>query len=144
MSSDWRKLCEASKRACLLCISATGHRFIFIVLQQDTSEGGVMYIFYDVPFYRKAANPFVLPAPKVHVVLVVNRANHLSNSTEMWTSVDLLDHNIGLSNSSSRTWNQTKEVKHLKLISTHRKEQQNWAQGRTTCSYHLSISECSI
>ena len=143
MNSDWGIISKASQRACLLCISAPGHTFILIVLQQDTSEGVVAYVFNDVPLYRKAASPFIL-APKIHVVLVVDRANHLSNSTEIGTSVDLWDHIIVLSNSSSRTWNQMKEVKCLKFRSTHWKEQKNWAQGRTTSSYSLSLSECSI
>jgi hypothetical protein len=48
-----------------------------------------MYVFYNVPLYREAASPFI-HAPKVHVILVVNRANHLSNTTEMETFIDLL------------------------------------------------------
>lgn len=46
-----------------------------------------MYVFYNVPLYREAASPFI-HAPKVHVILVVNRANHLSNTTEMETFID--------------------------------------------------------
>jgi hypothetical protein len=63
-----------------------------------------MYVSYDVPHYRKASSPYI-HAPKVQVILVVNRTNHLSNATKMGTFIDLLDHNFGLNNSSSRTWN---------------------------------------
>ena len=56
-----------------------------------------MYVFYDMPLNRKAANPSI-HAPKVHVILVVDRANHLSNTTEIVTCIDLLDQNFGLSN----------------------------------------------
>jgi hypothetical protein len=47
-----------------------------------------------VPLDRKASSPLIL-APKVHVLLKIHRANHLSNTTEMGTLIDLLDNDLG-------------------------------------------------
>ena len=80
----------------LLGIPAISYRFIFIVLQKDVPKTSVWHILYYVPFYRKAASPFVL-LPEIHILVEVNGANHFSNTTELSTRINLHRNQILLS-----------------------------------------------
>ena len=73
-----------------LCISAVCDRLILIVLKQDMLQGIVRYVFDDVPSYRKATSPFIL-APEVHVLVKIDRTNHLSHATEVPTAIHLIN-----------------------------------------------------
>jgi hypothetical protein len=56
------------------------------------SKIGVWDIFDDVPLNREASTPFIL-LPEIHILIEVNWANHLCNTTELTTSIDLYQKN---------------------------------------------------
>jgi hypothetical protein len=43
-----------------------------------------------VPSHRKASGPFIL-TPEVHVLVKIDRTNHLSHATEVPTAIHLIN-----------------------------------------------------
>jgi hypothetical protein len=75
-----------------------------------------------VPLHRKAATPFIR-GPEVHILLPIDSTNHLGNTTETETLVDLLDHNFGFSNYHEQgiEWKRSKSINYDRLTEKNRK-----------------------
>ena len=72
----------------LLGISAVCNWLVVIVLQNDVTKLWIWDILYNVPLNREKTTPLVL-LPKFHVLAEINSPNHLSDTTELTTCINL-------------------------------------------------------
>lgn len=72
----------------LLRVSAMGYWLIFIILQKYVTESTIRDILNNMPPDRKLSTPPIL-LPVVRIIFEIYRPNHLSDTTELSTCIDL-------------------------------------------------------
>lgn len=71
----------------LLRVPGVGHRLVLVILQPDLTQQRVGHVLHVDPLHLEHATPLVL-RPHRRLAVVVHRANHLRNATEVARSVD--------------------------------------------------------
>lgn len=92
----------------LLGISAVCNRLVVIVLQNDVTKLWIWDILYNVPLNREKTTPLIL-LPKFHVLAEINSPNHLSDTTELTTRINLNRENL-----LNRCTNQQPAFQHIR------------------------------
>lgn len=69
-----------------LGITAVCHRFVFIIFQTNVTQLRVGHVFYVDPLYFERPLPLVL-GPNTRIRVVIDRCNHLSNTTKVSRSI---------------------------------------------------------
>ena len=64
-----------------------------MVFYYDVPKVGIWYVRYDVPLDKEASTPLILLL-EVHIIMEINRINHLCNTTELATCIDLYDKTV--------------------------------------------------
>ena len=106
-----------------------------------------------MPLYREAPTPFIL-LPKVHILIEVNWATHLSDPTKLTTCINLhlrkkgqdnqknginLQFHKSLVRYTDQEEAELEVIEYSIILETHRKEKKDWAASRFSCSYSLSL-----